>query len=158
MSRRSLLNLSLTLLVLGLILWVWRLQPQPLPPLTPLQPQQVERIRISDDKGREIRLAKRAGHWWLDQSPADEERIEQLLGICTTPSLRRFPGAEKHLAEFGLDPPALRLWLNDLQLDFGTTDPINGWRYVLTGGQIHLIGDGFRHHLSAPAAAFIEKE
>jgi hypothetical protein len=158
MSRRSLLNLGLSLLVLGLLVWVWRLQPQPLPPLTPLQPQQIERIRISDDTGRDIRLEKRAGRWWLGQAPANQERIEQLLGICTTPSLRRLPATERRLAEFGLAPPPLRLWLNDLELDFGTTDPINGWRYVLTGGQIHLIGDGFQHHLSAPVTAFAGKQ
>ncbi|MGD8589262.1 MAG: hypothetical protein PVG22_10575 [Chromatiales bacterium] len=158
MSRRSLLNLLLSLLVLGLILLVWWLQPQGLPPLTSLQPEQVERIRISDARGRDIRLEKRSGHWWLDQTPANEPRIEQLLGICTTPSLRRFPTAQRAMAEFGLADPALRLWLNDLELAFGTTDPINGWRYVRLDGQIHLIGDGFQHHLTAPAAAFIETE
>ena len=158
MRRRSLLNLGLSLLVLGLILWVWWLQPLALPPLTPLQPQQIERIRISDSAGRDIRLEKRAGHWWLEQAPANAGRIEQLLGISTTPSLRRFPIPQRRLAEFGLAPPTLRLWLNDLELDFGTTDPINGWRYVLTGGQIHLIGDGFQHHLIAPASSFAGKQ
>ena len=158
MSRRSLLNLGLSALVLGLILWVWWLQPQGLPPLTLLQPQQVEHIRISDDTGRDIRLEKHAGHWWLEQAPANEGRIEQLLGICSTPSLRRLQVPEQRLAEFGLAPPSLHLWLNDLELAFGTTDPINGWRYVLTGGQIHLIGDGFQHHLSASAAAFAEEQ
>jgi hypothetical protein len=158
MSRRNLLNLLLSTLVLSLILWVWRLQPQDLPPLTSLQPQQVERIRISDTGGREILLEKRAGDWWLEQTPANEPRIEQLLRICTTPSLRRFPVAARAMAKFGLTDPTLRLWLNDLELAFGTTDPINGWRYVRLDGQIHLIGDGFRHHLIAPAAAFVESE
>ena len=158
MNRRSLLNLVLSALVLGLILWIWSLQPQALPPLTDLQPQQIERIRISDTTGREIRLERRAGHWWLGRTPADQGRIQQLLGICATPSLRRFPMGEHRLAEFALAPPTLRLWLNDLELDFGTTDPINGWRYVRLGGQIHLIGDGFQHHLSAPAAAFVKSD
>jgi hypothetical protein len=158
MSRRSLINLLLSTLVLALALGIWWLQPQGLPPLTPLQAGQIERIRISDTTGREIRLEKRAGHWWREQTPANEPRIAQLLGICTTPSLRRFPIGEKQLAEFGLAPPALHLWLNDLELAFGSTDPINGWRYVRLEGWIHLIGDGFQHHLSAPASTFVAAE
>lgn len=156
MSRRSLLNLALSGLVLSLLLLVWRLQPQALPPLTPLLPEQVEKIQISDTAGREIRLENRAGHWWLGQAPANEERIRQLLGICTTPSLQRFSAPAENLAEFGLAPAVIQLRLNELELAFGTTDPINGWRYVRSGDQIHLIGDGFQHHLTAPASAFLQ--
>ena len=158
MSRRSLLNLVLSGLVLGLLLLVWRLQPQALPPLTPLLPEQIALIHLSATSGRDIQLEKRAGHWWLGHTRADERRIEQLLGICTTPSLQRFPLPSEGLAEFGLDNPAIRLRLNDLELAFGTTDPLNGWRYVRVGDQIHLIGDGFQHHLTAPAGAYRGEE
>jgi hypothetical protein len=156
MSRRSLLNLLLSGLILILLFCIWWLQPAPLPPLTPLLPEQIERIQISDPAGRDIRLVKQANRWWLEQSPADNQRIEQLLGICTTPSLRRFPLPLERLPAFGLAPARIRLRLNELELAFGDTDPLHGWRYVRQGEQIHLIGDGFHHHLSAPAEAFRE--
>ncbi len=84
-----------------------------------------------------------------------QQRIEQLLRICTTPSLRRFPAPPGRLTEFGLAPAALQLRLNDRELMFGATDPIHGWRYIRMGDQIHLIGDGFHHHLTASASAFL---
>ncbi len=158
MSRRTLLNLVLSGLVLLLVLLVWWLQPSPPPPLTPLLPEQIETIRINDTKGREIRLDRQAGQWQLGQVPANENRIRQLLGICITPSLRRFPAPRERLAEFSLAPPAIRLRLNDLELEFGATDPVNGWRYVRLGDTIHLIGDGFQHHLNAPANAYLQEE
>ncbi|MEN8167927.1 MAG: hypothetical protein ABFR65_10690 [Pseudomonadota bacterium] len=158
MSRRILLNLLLSGLILLLALLVWWLQPIPLPPLTPLLPEQIDRIHISDTTGREIRLHRQAGEWRLKQAPANAQRIEQLLGICTTPSLRRFPAPLERLEEFGLTPPAIRLRLNDLELGFGNTDPLNGWRYVRLGDSIHLIGDGFQHHLTAPASTYQQEE
>jgi len=152
MNRINRLLLA-ALLLLGLLIW-W-LQPTPLPPLTPLQAGQIERIRLLG-KGREIDLRRHDGHWWLGDRPANEGRIQQLLGIARTPSLRRIPVAQGRLAEFGLASPSIRLWLDGLELQFGDSDPINGWRYVRIGDQIHLIGDGFRHHLLAPPTAYLQ--
>lgn len=158
MSRRTLLNLVLSGLVVLLGLIIWWVQPEPLPTLTDLQPEQVENIRIADDSGREILLVRQKGTWLLGQAPADVKRIEQLLGICNTTSLNRFPAPLERLQEFGLQPPAILLRLNDLELAFGSNDPINGWRYVRIDDQIHLIGDGFHHHLTAPASEFLQEE
>ncbi len=156
MSRRSLINLLLFGLAALLGLLVWWLQPQPSPPLTELQPDQVNRIQITDNSGGEILLSRRKRVWRLEQGQtlADAQRIEQLLGICNTPSLKSFPAPVERLQEFGLVPPAILLQLNDLELAFGATDPIHGWRYVRIAEQIHLIGDGFHHHLTAPLHKF----
>ena len=35
--------------------------------------------------------------------------------------------------------------------------PVNGWRYVDYDGEVHLIADGFYHHLRAPAEAWLER-
>lgn len=155
MSRRSLINLALSGLAALLALLIWRLQPEPLPSLTNLLPEQIQSIQISDRSGREILLTRHNGAWLLGSAAADATRIEQLLGLCRTPSLQRFPAPLERLAEFGLQPPAIRLRLNDLELAFGSNDPINGWRYVRIDDQIHLIGDGFQHHLTAPPDQFL---
>ncbi len=158
MSRRSLINLILLGLTTFAGLLIWQLQPDPLPPLTSLQPDQIHSIRITDPAGRDIQLNKTAGQWRLNQSAANTQRIEQLLGISTTLSLQRFPVPMERLGEFGLQPPGIRLWLNEIELDFGTTDPIRGWRYVQQGDQLHLIGDGFYHHLSAAKEAYLNEK
>ena len=81
--------------------------------------------------------------------------MEQFLGICQTPSLERFR-APSDLAPFNLNPAPILVQLDDLELSIGSTDPVNGWRYVQIGGLIHLIADGFYHHLTAPPEAWLE--
>ncbi|MGD8909671.1 MAG: hypothetical protein PVI92_10010 [Chromatiales bacterium] len=155
MDRRWRLNLTL-LAAAGLLgLLIWRAQPPRLPPLTPLDPAHIEQIEISDLSGRHILLKKVAGIWRSGTAAADQRRIAQLLGICTTPSLERFPAAAD-LTPFNLAPAPIRLRLDSLTLDFGTTDPLNGWRYVHMDKQVHLIADGFYHHLTAPPEAWLE--
>lgn len=155
MQRRLGINLFLLTLVGLLGLWVWRSQPPGFQPLTSLQPQQVEHIAISDLSGRQINLRKRDGVWLSGTSLAKMEKVEQFLGICQTPSLERFV-APSDLSAFGLNPTRILLRLNGVELRIGNTDPINGWRYVQIGEHIHLIADGFYHHLSAPPEAWLE--
>ena len=38
-------------------------------------------------------------------------------------------------------PPAYRITLNDVALDFGAQEPIEARRYVLTGGEVALVDD-----------------
>lgn len=155
MHRRFRLNLILLFAVGLLSLVIWQSQPPGLPPLTPLDPTRVEEIEISDLSGRHIQLTKTSGVWRSGAASANQQRISQLLAICTTSSLDRFPLATD-LTPFGLDPAPIRLRLNDTTLDIGNTDPLNGWRYIRTGETIHLIADGFYHHLTAPPEAWLE--
>ncbi|MEJ2694895.1 MAG: hypothetical protein P8166_18235 [Candidatus Thiodiazotropha sp.] len=82
-------------------------------------------------------------------------RINQLLAICHTASLERFP-TPADTSPFGLAPAPIQLRLDGLTLDIGGTEPVNGWRYVRIGDQIHLIADGFYHHLTAAPAEWLE--
>ncbi|MCU7918633.1 MAG: hypothetical protein KZQ95_09780 [Candidatus Thiodiazotropha sp. (ex Epidulcina cf. delphinae)] len=152
-SRTNLILLAIASL-LGLL--VWQSQPRPLPPLTPLNPQRVNEIDITDLHGREIRLRRIQDGWLSGDQPANQRRVKQLLGITQTPSLDRF-SAPDDLRPYGLTPAPIRLRLNGEALAFGNNDPVNGWRYVLYRGEIHLIADGFHHHLSAPAEAWLRR-
>lgn len=155
MNRRLRINLVLlaTVALLGALIWFAR--PGGFPSLTPLDPATVELIEISDLSGRQIRLQKETRGWRSGSVAANRPRINQLLGICRTASLERFP-APADLSPFGLDPAPIRLRLDGLIIDFGATDPVNGWRYVRIGKQIHLIADGFYHHLTAAPTEWLE--
>lgn len=155
MKRGAGLNLILLLVavLLGLLVRYAR-SPQTIT-LTALDPAGVQRIEISDLKGRHILLQSVGGLWRADGKTARQERVVQLLGICRTPSLERFAAAGD-LRPYGLDPPPIRLRLDGESLDFGATDPLHGWRYVRYRQRIHLIADGFYHHLSAAPEAWRE--
>lgn len=155
MHRRLRINLILLGLIGLLAVWIWQAQPPGFQSLTSLDPRQVERIAISDLAGRQINLKKDQGVWLSGASLANADRVQQLLGICQTPSLERF-AAPDDLSPFGLDPAPIQLQLDGVLLKIGANDPINGWRYVQIGEQIHLIADGFHHHLTAPPEAWLE--
>ena len=135
---------------------VWQIQQaDKITGLTQLDPNEISRIEIENQTGRQILLEREGSVWHIGDKRADANRIAQLLGLCNTPSLDNFD-LPADLQPFGLEAPAIKLKLNSETLAFGNTDPVNGWRYVSFAGQVHLIADGFYHHLSAPPEAWLE--
>jgi hypothetical protein len=163
MSSRTLINLGLFLLValLGAIaIYEPGLedQAQRPTPLTNLQPQEIHSIRLSTPANEIIALEKRADGWHMTQpqaAPANDKKIVQLLGITTTTSHSRLPLPQERLGEFGLAPTPIRLQLNELTLEFGNNDPLQFRRYVRIGDQLHLISNGFHHHLMAGVNGYL---
>ena len=129
-------------------------------PLTDLTPEEVSYIRISDNRGRELVMEKQQGGWMVTapyKKPANEQRISQLLGITTTHSFSQFAIPEARLAEFGLDPAPIQLQLNETTLAFGDSEPIQFRRYVRIADQLHLINNGYHHHLMAQPDDFVSQ-
>jgi hypothetical protein len=125
--------------------------------LTGLDPERIAEVTIERNGEPAIRL-QRTGEGWRMQAPyavdADAARIDQLVRIAATPVYRSLP--ETALADhLGLAPERVRLTLDGLALRFGDTDPIDQRRYVAIGDRIHLINDGFQHHLLAPATDYV---
>lgn len=157
MSSRTLINIGLFVLValLGAIAVYdpgLEEQTRTTLPLTQLQPDEIHTIRLSNPGNLSIELEKRDGVWHMTaprKAAANADKIRQLLGIAITASHSRFPLPKERLAEFGLEPASIRLQLNELVLEFGDNDPLNFRRYVRIGDQLHLISNGFHHHLMA---------
>ena len=151
----------LLLLLLPLLIAITWFQPgldrPQIHPLTQLQADRIDTIQISNNSGTLIKLQREHGGWMM-QSPiageANNQRVNELLGISQTKSHLSFPAEDEKLAEYGLKPPHIVLQLNELQLLFGDNDPVYQRRYVKVAGQIHLIDDGFQHHLLAQPSAF----
>lgn len=105
-----------------------------------------------------MHLQKKQQQWWIKENekltPADSQRVDQLLKITATHSFRQFAATKDNQINFGLKEPVYSLQLNEHKLLFGHTDPVNFDRYVLTENKIHLIGDGFLHHLQAGIKGF----
>jgi hypothetical protein len=153
------LVLAFVALVLGLVAWFepGLDRPGELPPLTSVTPGAVSSLRVFQSGKVSMALELTADGWRLTAphaGPADAERVRQLLGVLQTPSLRQLTVAPERYAAFGLDAPELVLEVDGLPIAFGGLDPVTSQRYVLVEGVVHLIGDGYRHHLLAGPEGF----
>jgi hypothetical protein len=126
-------------------------------PLTDLSGHAVQGVRLFDRGGLVLALERSTVGWSLvapKPGPADAARVERLLGLLSTPSLRQVGRVDGRLGEFGLDDPEVVLEIDGLPIAFGGLDPASGHRYVAYRGEVHLIGDGYRHHLLAGPDGF----
>jgi len=167
-SNRSLLNLALLLLAVGLFAFSL-LEPghhAPVPParLVPIAPGEVTRVGIERPDHPAVTLERDGKRWWLRapfEMPADGFRVEALTRAAALTSDTRIPAGEgsgagnADAARFGLSPPRATLVLNRYRLAFGDTEPVSGRRYVLTDEGIYLTDDRFLPQLLTPPASFV---
>jgi len=157
LTKKPLILLLLLPLLIAITWFEPGLEQPKVVPLTQLQPAEITTIQISNSKGKLIRLQRENGGWVMQlptPNRANQSRIDELLGISQTPSHTSFSSQNKKLSDYGLNPAHIVLQLNELKLQFGNIDPVYQRRYVKVGDTIHLIDDGFQHHLLAPTSAF----
>lgn len=164
MNRRTLVNLGLVAVVAALALVAW-LEPgieeaPPAPPLSDLDRDAVMQIAIHyPESERPAVVLERAGpHWRLTapfELPANDFKVATLLDLLDARSQGELAAAEVEPARFGLAPPRAVVQYGDLEVAFGDTDPINGYRYLRLGEAIHLVSDRFFHHLNTAATGFV---
>jgi hypothetical protein len=159
LRRRWTLNLVLLLLVALLSLLAHREleQERRAPTLTTLAPEGIDEVRLERPGEDPVSLIRGPQGWRMESPYAatgNAERVGQLVRIAATEVYRTMPEGDA-AARLGLAPARVRLRLDGLLLRFGDTEPLADLRYVATGGQVHLIGDGFQHHLIAPAEAYV---
>jgi hypothetical protein len=165
MNTRNALNLMLLGLAAGLaalVYWEPGIErPAGPPKLTTLSPADVTRLVIRPQRGAEIRLDKEQGAWMM-RAPiaayANEFRIDALLGIAQADSHAQFDAAALDLAKFRLDSPATVLRLNDVELAFGDSEPLDNRRYVRNGATVHLINEDYYYRLQTDFPAFVSNQ
>lgn len=161
--KRTQLNMGLAAAVLGLAVAVWvsREQPEQLLPLTPFAESDLTSITIRHPDARDIRLEKQDGNWRLVEpvsAPTDALEINSLLGLAKLEIKRSLPIGEVALAELGLDPPRYTVTLNDVELGFGDTEPIEYRRYVRADSQVALVTDPPGAAMDADYSDLLAKE
>jgi hypothetical protein len=164
MSQRSRarLNLALLLIVaaLGALVW-WLANRDTAPPSSTvgaLDPGAVEEIVIERTDKPTIVLQRRGDGWWLTRPieiAASSFRTNSILELGETESRARYDVADMDLARFGLDAPLLSVRMGGQQFDFGGTNPVNRFRYLRVGDEVHLILDPIFETLNAEVASFV---
>jgi len=165
MSSRSLLNLAMAGIVIGLGLAAWfrpGLEPPPAPqPLTALTPAQVTRIQITRQQRPALVFARQGDGWLLAGDPplpASPFQLNALLAILQSLPERHYPADTLDLRELGLDPPQATIVLDDTTtLQIGNTEPLDNMRYIRYGATIYLVADRYQHLINADRTNFIER-
>lgn len=113
----------------------------------PLLPQAADRpgaILIERAGQATLEFARDGDHWFMRaprKAPAHPRRIRDLLEVPSLPVAATLAVDRASRAAFGLDPPPVILRLDGQAVSFGTTDALDGRRYVLQDGQVHLVAE-----------------
>lgn len=165
MSTRSLLNLAMAGIVIGLALAAWfrpGLEPPAAPqPVTQLDPAQVNHIRIVRRQQPPLTFTRQTDGWLLAGDPplpASPFQIHALLALLTAQADRHYPADTLDPGELGLDPPQASVILDDTTtLLIGNTEPLDNMRYIQYDTTVFLVEDRYQHLINANRTNFIER-
>ncbi len=129
--------------------------------LTGLDQKQIDTVRIHRPPRDDLVLVQQQGAGWVIAShtalPADQLQVSALTRLAQQKAVRSYPVAELDLARLALQPPRASVMLNDVQVDFGDTEPLEGLRYVRVGARVHLIPDLYQHLIDAGFGQFVQR-
>ena len=118
-------------------------------------------INISRGEREDITFNK-AGDTWQMATPlharANNTRIDAVLSVLQARSYTQLDAGMMDLDRFDLANPAVTLTFNNFEFLFGGSNPLEGRRYLLFQGTIHLIDDGLYQQLLQPAEFFIQNQ
>ncbi len=159
MQSRLLLNLILLLAAIGLALTVWYVYQDKNREhyLSALDISQVNTITIPRTQG-DIILSRRHDSWRMEKPyalPAHDFRVQTLLGLLQTPVTQAYSSNELDLTQFGLQPARAIIRFNDVEIQFGKSNPVNNKRYIQSANQIYLLDDTLYPLISAEASSFV---
>ena len=164
MQIRLILAVVLLVLVTGLGIFLYVTRPVTNPDgevtrLTDLQSSDINRITIVQTTERSIRFIRQGGKWYMQepyQLAANPLRIQGILGLAGAYSYTQLDAGTLDLQRLQLEPPNLKIFLNDIEFRFGDASPLGKQRYVLHDRTVHLVNDSLYLQLQAPATFFLE--
>ncbi len=161
LARRRWLNLGLLGLAGGLAALAWLESGQErsarAPDLLDLTPAQIERIVVERPGQTRLAFNRSGGRWWMiapESGLANPILLSPILNLAGVHCPLWYAVAEVDLKSLQLDPPRLRLWLNDREIRFGSTAPTDGRRYLQIGATVHLCPDRLYPLLTSAAVGF----
>ena len=143
MKSRILLNLALIAALVALSLYAYFKPWQDAAPtlkLTQLKRDDVTRIAVEPRGAASIKLEKRDGAWRIVaplNAQADATQVDSLVNIVNANAKQKLANAD--LAQFDLNPPPVRVTLNDQTFAFGRVNDITYEQYVATASGVYLV-------------------
>lgn len=162
MKSKVLVNLVLVLLLTGLALYALlrhREQPDPGIRLTQLKRDEISRITVERRGSATIQLQKRDGGWRISaplQTRADPIQVERLADIATATAKHKLPPEDP--GRYQLDPPQVRLTLNDQAFAFGRINDVTYEQYVETGGAVYLVAPFYGYGIPTEVGKLVSRK
>lgn len=159
--RRRWINLGLLGLVGGLaalaLFEPGKEQPV-IPPLLGMSVDWIERIEVLRPDRESLAFERQDDRWRMttpNSGWANPVLIHRVLEVATVHCPLHYSAAELDLSALHLEPPRLRLWLDNREIRFGATTPTEGLRYLQVDGTVHLCLDRLYPLLTSAAASFL---
>ena len=161
MKSRILLNLALIAALVALSLYAYFKPWQDAAPtlkLTQLKRDDVTRIAVEPRGAAAIKLEKRDGAWRIVaplNAQADATQVDSLVNIVNANAKQKLANAD--LAQFDLNPPPVRVTLNDQTFAFGRVNDITYEQYVATAGSVYLVAPLYGYGIPTEATKLLSR-
>lgn len=162
MKSKVILNLLLVLAVTAIALFAI-LRPaekkDPGTKLVDLQREQVTRISIERRKAAPIRLEKRTDGWHVTApftSRADIGQVDRVLDLTSANAKQKLP--REDLARFDLDPPQVKVMLDEQSIAFGRINDITNEQYAATADAVYLVTPFYGYGIPADAGKLASRK
>ncbi len=162
MKSKVILNLLLVLAVTALALYAILRPGEKRDPGTgvfQLKRDQVTRLSIERRKGEPVRLEKRADGWHITApftSRADVGQVDRVLDLTSATARQKLP--REDLARFDLDPPQVKVTLNDQAIAFGKINEITNEQYAATADAVYLLAPFYGYGIPADAGKIASRK
>ena len=164
MNQRLLLNLLMLIVVLGLVATVVYKPGIEVPTenasLTTLNSGDINHIGIIRADGT-VKFERRDATWWVTGDhpmPADQHQVDRLLYLSELRPVRSYPSSELDVKQLRLEPASVIVLLNDTELHFGATEPLDSLRYVRSADRVSLINDNIQNILQGSRIQFASRK
>jgi hypothetical protein len=140
-------NVALLVAVIGLGGYAWYKGNQPKEQthaLSTLSAAAAKKIVVTRAEGASYTLEKRAETWFVTaplEARADQSQVQRLLDLLSATSKEKLAAAD--LKRFDLDPPAVKVAIDNQVFSFGTTNPLTQEQYLATGDSVYLVSSYF---------------
>lgn len=161
MNSKTLLNLALVSGLVALSLYTYFKPWQDATPsimLTQLKRDDVTRIAIEPRNAPAIKLEKRDGAWRIVAplvAQAEATQVDRLIDIVNARAKKKLPSTDP--SQFDLNPPQIRVTLNDQIIAFGRINDITYEQYVATADAVYLVPPLYGYGIPTDAAKMLSR-
>jgi hypothetical protein len=162
MKSKVLVNLVLVLLLTGLVLYAFFRPKERSDPgirLTQLKRDEITGITVERRGSPAIELQKRDGGWRISaplQTRADPIQVDRLTDIATATAKHKLPPGDS--GRYELDPPQVKLTLNDQAFAFGRINEITYEQYVATAGAVYLVAPFYGYGIPTEVTKLVSRK